>query len=454
MSTSIILAAGEGTRMESKKSKVLHEILNKPVLEYVLDASVNAGIEKNIIVAGENKFQIEEKFSNRDLIIREQKIGDNIPYGTGYAVMQALDVIDDNEEIIILYGDTPLITSKTIKDFIDNHHENNFDASVLTAVIDEPSGYGRIIRDETGHVLRIVEDRDANKEEKEINEVNTGIYIFNGKLLKDTLENINNNNAQNEYYVTDAIGILKEEGHKVGGCIMANSTEMHGINSREQLANCTKIMAKRINNRHMDLGVTIIDPENTYIDENVKIGQDTIIYPNVRLEAGTNIGEDCIINGSTRIENSILGNNINIESSVILDSKIDDNTKIGPNAHIRPGSEIGKNVRIGNFVEVKNSKIGDNSSAAHLTYIGDSTIGERVNIGCGVVFANYDGKNKFRSKVGDDVFIGSNSTIISPVEIENKGFVAAGSTITKNIKSKSLVVARARQKEINNWVKD
>ncbi|CAK7041503.1 bifunctional UDP-N-acetylglucosamine diphosphorylase/glucosamine-1-phosphate N-acetyltransferase GlmU [Tissierella sp.] len=452
MNISIILAAGEGTRMKSKLSKVLHKVCGKPILEYVIKASRGAGTEKNVVVVGHGGDMVKEYFKDDPIVFKDQPIGEDVPYGTGFALMQAVDHIEDNSTVIILYGDTPLITELTINKLINYHKENEFQATVLTAILDNPTGYGRIIREDAGDILKIVEEKDALDEEKKVKEINSGIYCFNGKLLKDALSKIDNNNAQNEYYATDVIGILKKEGYRVGAYVIEDSIEIHGVNSRIQLAFTEEIMRKRINEYHMVNGVTIINPENTYIEDGVQIGRDTVIYPGVSLEGNTEIGEDCIIRNNSRIINSIINNEVSIESSTIEDSIVGENTHIGPHAHLRPNSNIGKNVKIGNFVEVKNSTLKDNTKASHLSYIGDADVGYNVNIGCGVVFVNYNGKEKFRTTVGDNAFIGSNANLVAPVNVEPWGFVAAGSTITKEVPEGALSIARAEQKNIDGWI--
>lgn len=451
MNISVILAAGEGTRMKSKKSKVLHEICNKPILEYVIDSSRGAKIDKNIVVVGDNHKQIQKNFGETNIIFRRQMIGEDFPYGTGYAIMQAIDDIEDDSTVLILYGDTPLISEETIENFMKYHKDNKLDATVLTAILEEPKGYGRIIRNGDGNIYKIVEEKDANKEESEIKEVNSGIYCFNGNLLKESLKKIDNNNAQKEYYATDLIEILRVEGYEVGACLVRDSTEIHGVNSRSQLAFCEKIMRERINEYHMSQGVTIINPDVTYIGKDVKIGRDTIIYPDVHIEE-SEIGEDCRIRSGTRIVSSKIKNNVEIESSLIEYSTIEENAKLGPWTHIRPNSHIGEEVELGNFVEVKNSNLGKRTKAAHLAYIGDSDVGENVNVGCGTVFVNYNGKEKFRSRVGDGVLIGCNTNIIAPVNVGDFSFIAAGSTINKDVKSGELAIARSNQKNLEGWM--
>lgn len=452
MNISIILAAGEGTRMKSKSPKVLHKVCGKPILEYVINACNGAKVEKTIAVVGHGGDLVKEYFKENPIIFKSQPIDEGAPYGTGFAVMQAMDYIEDDSTVVILCGDTPLITESTINRLLDYHNENNFDGTVLTAILDDPTGYGRIVREKDGDILKIVEQKDATDKEKEIKEINSGIYCFNGRLLKYALGKIDDNNAQREYYITDVIGILKKEGYRIGANIISDSTEIYGVNSRVQLAYSEDVMRSRINDYHMMNGVTMINPGNTYIEASVKIGRDTIIYPGVSLEGNTEIDEDCIIRQNSRIIDSVISRGVSIESSTIEKSFVDEDCHIGPYAHFRPNSKIGKNVKIGNFVEVKNSTIEDNSKAGHLAYIGDADVGHDVNIGCGVVFVNYNGKEKFRTTVGDNAFIGSNANLVAPVIVEDWGYVAAGSTITKEVPEGALSVARGMQRNIEGWV--
>lgn len=452
MNISIILAAGEGTRMKSKKSKVLHQVCNKPILDYVVKASRGANVSKNIIVVGRNREELMEKYYGEDLIFKEQKIGPEFPYGTGYALMQTIDEIEDDSNVLILYGDTPLIKEGTIRELLEFHGERKLDGTVLTALVDEPFGYGRIVRDLDGSLLKIVEEKDSSLEEKAIKEINSGIYVFNGRLLKYALGKIDNKNAQNEYYATDVIKVLKDEGHKLGAFILEDQEEILGVNSREQLAFCEKVMRDRININHMANGVTIIDPSNTYIDDSVIIGRDTIIYPGVTLLGETKIGEDTIIKGDTLIIDSILENNIEIISSTIEESEIKSYTKIGPYSHLRPNSKIGESVKIGNFVEVKNSTLGNGTKASHLAYVGDADIGKDVNIGCGVVFVNYNGREKFRTRIEDNAFIGSNSNLVAPITVNKHAYIAAGSTIVNTVEEGALSIARAKQVDKPGWM--
>ena len=452
MDISIILAAGEGTRMKSKKPKVLHNVCGKPILEYVVDASRGAGIDKHIVIVGHGGETIKDFFKDETIIFKDQPLGKDAPYGTGFAVMQGIDGVGDVGTVVIRCGDTPLITDRSIKLLLDYHKKEGLYGTVLTTLLDDASGYGRIKRDSKGNVSKIVEEKDATETEKEIKEVNSGVFCFNGKVLRTFLERLDDDNAQNEYYITDIIGILREEGYGLGAFIIEDKNEIHGVNSRLQLSFSEKLMKERINNFHMAEGVTIIDAENTYIEKSVKIGSDTIIYPGAILEGNTIIGEDCTIRGNTRISNSKIDDLVKIESSLIEDSTVERGSSIGPNSHLRPESHIGRDVHIGNFVEVKKSRIGDRTRAGHLAYIGDAIVGKNVNIGCGVIFANYDGREKFQTIVGDNSFIGSNSNLVAPLKVNDWGYIAAGSTITKEVEEGSLALERSRQVNIDGWV--
>lgn len=452
MNISIILAAGEGTRMKSKLPKVLHKVCGKPILQYVINACKKADIDKNIIIVGHGKDEVIKSFKNYSIIFKEQPIYEGAPYGTGFAVMQAIDEVTDDSIVTILCGDTPLITYMTLDRLIEYHKAGKFKGTVLTAVLEDSTGYGRIVRTESGDLLKIVEQKDADEVELGIKEVNSGMYCFEGKALKYALNKIDNNNSQKEYYLTDVISILKNDGFNVGACVISNPVEIHGINTRVQLATSEEEMKKRINEKLMLDGVTLIDPQNTYIEEDVVVGRDTIIYPGVALEGKTEIGEDCILRANTRIYNSKIYDKVVVESSLIESSIVGENCKIGPYAHLRPNSNLGQNVKIGNFVEIKNATLLDNTKASHLSYVGDAHIGMNVNIGCGVVFVNYNGREKFQSNVGDNAFIGSNSNLVAPVNIKEWGYIAAGSTITKDVEEGDLSVARARQVNIAGWV--
>jgi len=446
MFVSIILAAGEGTRMKSKVTKVLHKVCGKEIFKYVYEATKKAKIEKNIVVLSASSIEsVKNSFSDESLVFVEQEKGENKPYGTGYAVMCAVDEIKDEDTVVILCGDGPLVKSETIENLIAVHEKNSNAATVLTCIVNQPHGLGRIVRNNKNLVEKIVEEKDANEVEKTINEINTGVYAFKGKMLKDSLKKIDTNNASGEYYLTDTLKVLNEDKYNIGACILEDETEMHAVNNRIQLADVTKLMRKRVNEKHMLAGVTLIDPESTYIESDVVIGKDTIIEPNTYLEGNTVIGEDCVIGPNSRIINTKIGDRTSIDSSKTIDAVVGDETTVGPFAYLRPKAKLGNNCKIGDFVEVKNAVLGNGSKSSHLAYIGDAEVGEKVNIGCGVVFVNYDGKNKNKTIIKDGAFVGSNSNLIAPVTIEKEGYVACGSTITDNVGEGDLAIARARQ---------
>lgn len=433
--------------MKSSTSKVLHEIFHKPLVYYPIEAARYAGAQEVCLVVGHKSEEVMKTF------------GDTVKYalqaerlGTGHAVMQAMDFIGDGGEILVLYGDTPLITAQTIEKMLAFHRKKKNAVTVLSALVDDPTGYGRIVRDESKHFVKIVEQKDATDEEKRITEINGGMYVFEAKHLKSALSKITNNNKQQEYYLTDTIEILLHEGYNVDAIAIMNPDDILGVNSREQLAQATAIMKQRINRKHMDNGVTLIDPHHTYIDPEVEIGQDTVIEPGCIIEGNTSIGENCIIGYNTKIRNCTVGNSVAIESSMLIDSQIDEGCHIGPFAYIRPNSHIGAKVKIGDFVEIKNATIGEGTKVSHLTYIGDADVGCDVNFGCGTVVVNYDGEKKHRTTIKDHAFIGCNTNLVSPVVIEENVYTAAGSTITQDVPKNSLAIARARQEIKPEWV--
>lgn len=449
MIKTIILAAGEGTRMKSNKSKVLHKLLNREILSYVIDAS-KIEDSQTIVIGGKNKTYIEENYQG--LLVKEQKIGDEYPYGTGYAVSLALDLIEDEDNVLVLNGDIPLIKKTSIEKFMEFHKENNNACSVLSCLLENPKTYGRIVRDNDNLFHKIVEDKDASPEELKINEINTGIYAFKGKDLKESIKLIDSKNSQNELYLTDCIQILKNNGKKVNAFIGEDPSEFYGINNKKELARAEKILRKRVNDAYMEDGVIMETPDIITIQPGVEIGKDTVISGLVKILGKTKIGENCYIEGSTRIVDSEISENVKIDNSIIEESKVGKNTDIGPFSHLRPKADLGENVHIGNFVEVKNSTVGKGCKAGHLAYIGDADLGENINVGCGVIFVNYDGKFKHRSIVEDGAFIGSNSNLVAPVKVYKEGYVAAGSTITKDVEEGALSIERAEQKNIAGYV--
>lgn len=450
MILSIILAAGEGTRMRSNKSKVVHKILNKPMIEYILQASEYAGADKNVIIVGENEDIVKDMFGER-VTYKRQYIGEEYPYGTGYAVGLAQDDIGQGDQVLILNGDIPLLRGETLKKFIDYHKESGNDGSLMTAFMDDPESYGRIVKKD-GYLVKIVEDRDCTAEERLIKEWNPGIYIFDGQLLKDSLEHLSDDNSQGELYITDVVEILTSQGKKIGTFPIDDSREVYGINSKDQLAQAQEIKREWVNQAYMEEGVIMENPSSIFIEPGVEIGIDTEIRTGARITGQTVIGSDCLITGDTEIADSVIGDGSTIRSSFIESSKIGSSVIIGPYSHLRPDSLLEDEVHLGNFVEIKNAQLGKGTKAGHHAYIGDARLGEGVNIGCGVIFANYDGKNKHFSTIKDGAFIGSNTNIVSPVVIGKDGFVAAGSTVTEDVGEGALYVNRAESRQLDGWV--
>nr|WP_286207895.1 bifunctional UDP-N-acetylglucosamine diphosphorylase/glucosamine-1-phosphate N-acetyltransferase GlmU [Clostridium caldaquaticum] len=443
-----ILAAGEGKRMKSDTPKVLHKVCGKEMVNHVIDIMRKAGIEDVNVIVGKGAEKVKEGTKDRNVSYSFQEA----QLGTGHAVKSAKDFLSSKSGTVAIFtGDAPLIKEETVKEFIAFHENGGFKATILTSVIDDAAHYGRVIRDENGDVLKIVEAKDCNEEELKVQEINAGMYCFDIELLLESLEKLTNNNAQGEYYITDVIGILKSEGFKVGAMI-TDYEETIGVNSRVELAEAEAILRDRINRKHMENGVTIIDPKSTYIGSDVEIGRDTIIYPGNVIEGKTVIKENCTLYPNSRIADSTIEAGVDIQSSVIIESYIGEGTTVGPFAYIRPETNIGKNARIGDFVEIKKSTIGDNTKVSHLTYIGDAEVGSGCNFGCGTVVVNYDGKKKYKTKIGNNVFIGCNTNLVAPVEVKDNAYTAAGSTITSEVPEDSLAVARAKQVNIEGWV--
>ncbi|MEI3336580.1 MAG: bifunctional UDP-N-acetylglucosamine diphosphorylase/glucosamine-1-phosphate N-acetyltransferase GlmU [Clostridium sp.] len=445
----VILAAGQGTRIKSNIPKVLHKVCGKEMVNHVIDNMREAGIEDVNVIIGNGSELVKESTKDRNVSysLQEEQLG------TGHAVKCAKEFLQGKDGVVAVFtGDAPLTRVETIENLIKEHIEKGNKATLLSAYVDDPTGYGRIIRDDNKEVLKIVEHKDCNEEELKVNEMNAGMYCFDIKSLLSSLEELNNNNVQGEYYLTDVIGILKDKKEKVGA-LVTDYEDTLGVNSRAQLAEVEKVLRKRINKFHLDNGVTLIDPDTTYIGVDVIIGKDTVIYPNNILEGYTKIGESCTILQNSRIKDSIIEDEVEVQASVILNSRIGKNTTVGPFAYIRPESTIGEGVRIGDFVEVKKSSIGNGTKVSHLTYIGDAEVGSGCNFGCGTVVVNYDGKTKNKTIIGDHSFIGCNTNLISPVEVQDNTYIAAGSTITSTVEEGDLAVARAKQRNIKGWVK-
>jgi bifunctional UDP-N-acetylglucosamine pyrophosphorylase / glucosamine-1-phosphate N-acetyltransferase len=444
----IILAAGQGTRMKSKLYKVLHPVCGKPMVQHVVDQISHLQIENIVTIIGHGAEKVKAQ------------LGDTCSYalqaeqlGTAHAVIQASESLENKEgTTIVVCGDTPLIKAETMESLFQHHLANGAKASVLTAKTDDPTGYGRIIRNTSGHVEKIVEHKDASEAERKITEINTGTYCFDNQALFNALKNVSNDNVQGEYYLPDVIEILKKQGEIVVAYQTNDFNETLGVNDRVALAEAESTMKKRINEAHMRAGVTIIDSQNTYIDSDVIIGRDTVIYPGTIIKGKTVIGEDCIIGPNSEIEACEIGNGTVVKQSVAHQSSIGSQVNIGPFAHIRPESAISDDVKIGNFVELKKTNFGKGSKASHLSYIGDAEVGEDVNLGCGSITVNYDGKRKHLTKIEDGVFVGCNSNLVAPVTIGKGAYIAAGSTITQDVPGDALSIARARQVNKENYV--
>jgi bifunctional UDP-N-acetylglucosamine pyrophosphorylase / glucosamine-1-phosphate N-acetyltransferase len=446
----IILAAGQGTRMKSKLYKVLHPVCGKPMVQHVVDQISKLHIDEIVTIIGHGAEKVKAQLGNQSqYMLQEEQLG------TAHAVMQAKGMLAGKEGVtIVVCGDTPLIRAETMEALFQQHLDTGAKATILTASTIDPTGYGRIIRDEQGNVKRIVEHKDASEEERKVTEINTGTYCFDNLALFEALELVSNDNVQGEYYLPDVVEIFKKRGEIVTAYQIGDFDETLGVNDRIALSQAENTMRKRINEYHMRNGVTIIDPANTYIAPDVEIGADTILYPGSVITGETVIGSDCIIGPNSEIKDCLIGNETVIRQSVAHESKIGSFVNIGPFAHIRPSSDIHDGVKIGNFVEIKKAIFGKNSKASHLSYIGDAEVGQDVNIGCGTITVNYDGQNKFLTKIEDGVFIGCNSNLVAPVTIGKGSYVAAGSTITDDVPEDSLSIARARQVNKENYVKE
>ncbi len=410
----IVMAAGKGTRMKSKKSKLVQKIYGKEIVKRAVENAEKAGVKDIVAVVGYMKEEVMAV------------LGDSVKYafqeemlGTGHAVMQAKEFLKGKKgKVLVLNGDVPLLRPETLNKLIEKSIENKEYATLLTAIYDNPTGYGRIVRDEGGNIEAIVEEKDTTLAQKEIKEINAGIYCFDIEELLAALEKISPNNAQGEYYLTDVIQIMNEKGLKTGAVIVEDNTEILGINDRIQLEMLTKVLQMRINTEHMKKGVTIEDVNTTYIYDDVEIGMDTVIHPNTTIKSGVQIGEDC---------------------------------EIGPNAYIREGCKLANKVKIGSFVEIKKAIIGEGTKVPHLSYMGDCEIGEKCNIGCGTITCNYDGLHKSKTIIGNHSFIGSNTNLVAPVTLGDETFVAAGSTITDDVPAYALAIARQRQTNKEDW---
>lgn len=445
----VILAAGKGTRMKSDLPKVLHKVAGISMLEHVFRSVSAIEPEKTVTVIGHKAELVEQVLAGQTEFVRQTE-----QLGTGHAVMMAEPVLENlTGQTLVIAGDTPLITGESLKNLIDFHINHKNVATILTAEADNPFGYGRIVRNQHGEVIKIVEQKDASDFEQQIKEINTGTYVFDNARLFEALKNINTNNAQGEYYITDVIGIFRENGEKVGAYTLKDFDESLGVNDRVALATAENIMRRRINQQHMINGVSFVNPDTTYIDVDVEIAPEVQIEANVTLKGHTKIGAETILTNGTYIVDSVIGERTVITNSMIEESSVADGVTVGPYAHIRPGSSLAKDVHVGNFVEVKASSLGENTKAGHLAYLGNAELGANVNIGAGTITANYDGQNKYKTLIGNNVFVGSNSTIVAPVELGDNSLIGAGSTITKSVPADAIALGRGRQTNMAEYAK-
>ncbi|AOM84623.1 N-acetylglucosamine-1-phosphate uridyltransferase / Glucosamine-1-phosphate N-acetyltransferase [Salisediminibacterium beveridgei] len=445
----VVLAAGKGTRMKSSLYKVLHPVCGKPMVQHVVDQLNACDVDDVVTIVGHGAGKVKNQLGDRvSYAIQEEQLG------TGHAVMQAESVIGKKEgTTLVVSGDTPLLTADTLISLMAHHEETKAKATILTATADDPTGYGRVLRNDGDQVERIVEHKDATYKERRVKEINTGTYVFDNHALFDALNHVDNDNVQGEYYLPDVIEILQSRGETVSAYIAEDFHETMGVNDRIALSEAEKWMKRRINRHWMTQGVTMTDPEQTYISSDAVIGADTVIEPGCMIKGRVSIGSNCHIGPQTVVEESEVADNSVIRQSTVHHSKIGSRVNIGPFAHLRPETDLGDDVRVGNFVELKKMSMGNGSKASHLSYLGDAEIGKGVNVGCGSITVNYDGKNKFLTTIEDGAFIGCNANLIAPVTVGEGAYVAAGSTITDDVPSEALGIARARQSNKEGYKK-
>jgi bifunctional UDP-N-acetylglucosamine pyrophosphorylase/glucosamine-1-phosphate N-acetyltransferase len=444
----VVLAAGKSTRMKSRIPKALHPVCGLAMVEHVVRAVRGAGCGDVVVVVGHAAETVRDGIREKVEFAHQKQ-----QRGSGDAVLAARDALACFDgDVLVLACDTPLIRPETIRMLLETHRSSGASATMLTAMLEDPTGYGRIVRDADGSVHRIVEHRDASDEEKSICEVNPSIYVFRSQALWRSLQQVAPNNSQGEFYLTDTIGILRAAGERVAAVTVDDSREVMGVNNRAELAQAGELLRARILHRLMlEDGVTIVDPATTYADVDVRVGMDTVLHPNTHLIGEVTIGEQCSIGPGTVIRDSVLGDGCTVQQSVVRGSRIADDVRIGPFAHIRPHSQIGNRVRIGDFVEINRSVIGDGVAAAHLAYVGDAEVGEGTNIAAGVVTCNYDGFKKHKTVIGTKVFVGTHATLIAPVQIGDGAYIAAGSPINQNVPADAMAIARERQVTKPEW---
>jgi bifunctional UDP-N-acetylglucosamine pyrophosphorylase / glucosamine-1-phosphate N-acetyltransferase len=446
----VILAAGKGTRMKSELSKVLHKIAGLPIIDRVLRVSDSLEPASTTVVVGHAAAQVREHLAGHGRVafaVQEKQ------RGTGHALLQARPLLESREgTVLLLSGDVPLLKSATVRSLIEAHAEAGAAATVVTATVERPFGYGRIVRT-GGRMTRIVEERDASPAQRKITEINSGIYAFELSLLFRALDDIKPANAQGEFYLPDLFGIYRKRKRPVATWTVTDANEIRGINSRSELAEVTKMVRQQKNEELMAAGVTLIDPATTYIDTDVEVGADTVLHPFVILEGTTKVGTACEIHAGTRIVNSTVGDRVTIRNhTIVSESTVENGAILGPFAHLRPGSQVGEAARVGNFVELKNTSLGPGAKANHLSYLGDTEVGAKTNVGAGTITCNYDGHQKHQTRIGAGAFVGSDSTLVAPISIGDGSYIAAGSTITEDAPAGALGIARGRQENKHGWV--
>ena len=453
----IILAAGQGTRMKSKLAKVLHPVGGRPMVLYAVDLAQAIATGSIAVVSGHQAEQVKEVLVGRQvsLVVQARRLG------TGHAVAQAQTIFQGRSgqewrkwRFLILSGDTPLLTEVTVRDMLALHERERATITMLTARLERAAGYGRIVRGRDGGVWRIVEDKDGTPTERRINEVNAGTYVVDGDFLFPAVAALKPSNAQKEFYLTDIVAAAVSQGKRVAAHVAPDPVEALGINTRRELAEAERLLRGRVRDRLMAEGVTFLAPETSFVDADVRIGRDSVIHPHTVVEGRTRIGEDCMVRSYSRITESVLRDGVTVlEGCVIEGSLLDERCTVGPFSHLRPGTVIGRAAKVGNFVELKKAELGVGSKANHLTYLGDTRVGERVNIGAGTITCNYDGANKHQTVIGDDVFIGSDVSLVAPVRVGKGAVIGAGSVITQDVPADALAVGRARQVAKPGWAK-
>ncbi|MFF4991943.1 bifunctional UDP-N-acetylglucosamine diphosphorylase/glucosamine-1-phosphate N-acetyltransferase GlmU [Streptosporangium saharense] len=447
----IVLAAGEGTRMKSKTPKILHELCGRTLVDHMLTAARGLEPGRLIVVIGHERDRVQEHLSLTSpdalpVIQEEQR-------GTGHAVRVVLETVGAIEgTVLVTYGDTPLLRTETLAALLERHEADGNAVTVLSAEVPDPYGYGRIVRDTTGAVLQIVEEKDATPGQRAIKEMNSGVYAFDGALLADAVKRVSTSNAQGEEYLTDVLSILREDGHRVGAHVAADHVEVEGVNDRVQLAFARRVLNTRLLETHMRAGVTVIDPASTWVDVDVTMEPDVVLHPGTQLHGRTALAEGAEVGPATTLTDTVVGERAVVRNAVCVEAEIGPEALVGPYAYLRPGTVLARKAKAGTYVEMKNAKVGEGAKVPHLTYAGDAVIGAGANIGASTIFVNYDGVNKHQTTVGEHAFVGCDTMLVAPVNIGDGAYTAAGSVIANDVPPGAIGVARERQRNIEGWV--